>query len=433
MSLYSAFYASLSGLSSNANALGVIGNNLANLNTIGYKASTVNFQDLYSSALNGSSIQGNGNPMQIGLGASLASVSQDFSQGSPQATGTVTNMALQGDGFFTLQTIDGGAGYTRSGNFSPDKNGYLVDPSGNYVLGWNMVNGTVNPTGTPSRIFLNPGAVSPPVATNTVSNTTNLDAASAGGTSFTAPIAVYDSLGASHNIEITYTRDPGTPADPLAVPPTAAIPPVAGKWLTSVTTDDASATVTGYPASIQFDASGTLTSPAANPVLAISGWSNGASSPAMTVAIWSGTPPVSSLTSYAQTSGTASTTQNGYSAGSVSGMTVDTNGNIIGTFTNGQTMTLAQVAVSTFSNNNGLVMTGSNVWNTTLSSGTANVGAANTGGRAAVLGSNLETSNVDVATEFTKLIINQNGYQANSRVITTANTLLQTVISLIQG
>ena len=418
MSLYSAFYASLSGLSSNANALGVIGNNLANLNTIGYKASTVNFQDLYSSALSGSSIQGNGDPMQIGLGASLASVSQDFSQGSPQATGTVTNMALQGDGFFTLQTTTGGAGYTRSGNFSPDKNGYLVDPSGDFVLGWNAVNGVVNPTGTPSKIFLNPGAVSPPAPTTTISNTTNLNSASATGTTFTAPIAVYDSQGASHNIEITYTK-------------TA----TAGQWSTSVGTDDTGATVTGYPATIQFDASGNLTSPASgtNPTLTITPWSSGATSPAMTVDIWSGTPPTSSLTSYAQTSGTASTTQNGYAAGSVSGMSVDTNGNIIGTFTNGQTMPLAQVAVSTFSNDNGLVMTGSNVWNTTLSSGSANVGAANTGGRASVLGSNLETSNVDVATEFTKLIINQNGYQANSRVITTANTLLQTVISLIQG
>jgi flagellar hook protein FlgE len=424
MSLYSAFYASLSGLSSNANALGVIGNNLANLNTIGYKASTVNFQDLYSSALSGSSIQGNGDPMQIGLGASLASVSQDFSQGSPQATGTVTNMALQGDGFFTLQTVTGSAGYTRSGNFSPDKNGYLVDPSGNFVLGWNSVNGKVNPTGTPAKIFLNPGAVSPPVATKTISNSTNLDSSAALNTTFTAPIAVYDSQGASHNIEITYKKMANT------------IPGNLPQWSTSVSTDDAGVpAVTGYPNPIVFNTDGSLNTPSSATATTLGAitWSNGATSPAMNVAIWSGNPAASSLTSYAQTSGTASTTQDGYAAGSVSGMSVDTNGNIIGTFTNGQTMTLAQVAVSTFSNNNGLVMTGSNVWNTTLSSGSANVGAANTGGRAAVLGSNLETSNVDVAAEFTKLIINQNGYQANSRVITTANTLLQTVISLIQG
>jgi len=417
MSLYSAFYASLSGLSSNANALGVIGNNLANLNTIGYKTSTVSFQDLYSSALSGASVQGNGNPIQIGLGASLASVAQDFSQGSPQATGTVTNMALQGEGFFTLQNTSGGSAYTRSGNFSVDKSGFLVDPSGNKVMGWNASAGVVNATGSPTPIFLNPGATSPPSPTTTISNSTNLNAATPAGSSFTAPISVYDSQGASHNIEITYTKTG-----------------VVGQWSTSVTTDDVGVTVTGYPATIQFDANGNLTTPAAgtNPVLTLTPWSSGATSPAITVAIWSGAPPASSLTSYAQTSGTASTTQNGYSAGSVSGMSVDTNGYIVGTFTNGQTMPLAQVAVSTFANNNGLVMSGSNTWATTLASGAANVGAANSGGRASVLGSNLESSNVDVATEFTKLIINQNGYQANSRVITTANTLLQTVISLIQ-
>ena len=420
MSLYSAFYASLSGLASNANALGVIGNNLANLNTVGYKSSNVSFQDLFSSAMSGTSMQGNGDPNQIGLGANLASVAQDFSQGSPEATGTVTNMALQGEGFFTLESPSGSAAYTRSGNFSIDKNGYLVDPNGNSVMGWNAVAGVVNANGSPSPIFLNPGATSPPSATTSISNTTNLNSASATGTTFTAPISVYDSQGASHNIEITYTK-------------TA----VQGQWTTTVKTDDPTVTVTGtngYPGTIQFDSSGNLTTPAsgANPVLTLTPWASGATNQPITVAIWSGTPAASALTSYAQTSGTSSTTQNGYSAGSVSGMSVDQDGNIVGTFTNGQTMPLAQVAVSTFANQNGLIMSGSNTWSTTLASGTANVGIANSGGRATVLGSNLESSNVDVATEFTKLIINQNGYQANSRVITTANTLLQTVISMIQ-
>jgi len=419
MSLYSAFYASLSGLSSNASALGVIGNNLANLNTIGYKDSTASFQDLYSTAMNGSSTAGNGDPMQIGLGTGLSSVSQDFSQGSPQASGTVTNMALQGQGFFTLKAPAGDALYTRAGNFSVNTGGFLTDPSGNSVMGWNAVAGVVNASGTPVPILLNPGAVSPPVATDAISNYTNLNSAAASGTTFTAPIAVYDSMGASHNIEITYKA--------TAVP---------GTWTTSVSTDDAGVpVVTGYPATIVFNSSGVLTTPASgvNPTLGAISWSNGASSPAIKVNIWSGAPATSSLTGYAQNSGTTSTTQDGYSAGSVSSVSVDTNGNIIGTFTNGQTMTLAQVAVSIFSNNNGLAMAGSNDWSTTLASGSANVGQANSGGRGTILGSNLESSNVDVATEFTKLIINQNGYQANSRVITTANTLLQTVISMVQG
>jgi flagellar hook protein FlgE len=419
MSLYSAFYASLSGLTSNASALGVIGNNLANLNTVGYKDATASFENLYSTALSGSGTSGDGDPMQVGLGTGLSSISTDYSQGSPQATGTVTNMALQGNGFFTLQNAAGDALYTRAGDFSVNTDGYLEDPSGDYVMGWNATDGVVNANGTPSPIFLNPGATSPPVATTTISNTTNLDAAAASGTTFTAPIEVFDSEGQSHNIEITYTA--------TATP---------GTWTAAVSTDDAGVpTVTGYPSPIIFNSDGVLTTPASgtNPTLGAITWSDGATSPAMTVNIWSGTPPSSSLTSYAQTSGTTSTTQNGYSAGTVSGMSVDQDGNIVGTFTNGQTMTLAQVAISTFANDNGLSTQGSNSWSTTLSSGTANVGTANSGGRGTILGSNLESSNVDVATEFTKLIINQNGYQANSRVITTADTLLQTVISMIQS
>jgi len=430
MSLYSAFYASLSGLTSNANSLGIIGNNLANLNTTGYKASNATFEDLYNTALTGTGTEGNGNPMSVGLGTGLSSASQDFSQGSPQASGTVTNMALQGNGFFTLATKSGAAAYTRSGNFTVDKNGYLVDPNGNSVMGWNAATGVVNTNGTPQPIFLNPGATNPPSPTTTVSNTTNLNATAAVGTTFTSPIAVYDSMGAAHNLEIKYTK--------LANAANGD-----SQWSAAVTTDDAGATFAasaagtsnGYPTPIEFDPSGNLVTPAsgANPTLGAITWSDGATNAGITVAIWNGNPAASSLTSYAQSSGTSSTTQNGYAAGTVTGMSVDNDGIIIGTFTNGQTMPLAQVAVATFANANGLTVAGNNTWTTTLASGSANVGTANSGGRATVLGSNLEGSNVDVATEFTKLIINQNGYQANSRVISTADTLLQTVISLIQA
>ncbi|MGA2081779.1 MAG: flagellar hook protein FlgE [Holophaga sp.] len=428
MSLYSAFYASLSGLSSNANALGVIGNNLANLNTIGFKTSSTSFEDLFNTALGGASTEGNGNPMQIGLGTALASVAQDFSQGSPQGTGTVTNMALQGDGFFTLRSPSGTALYSRAGQFTIDKNGFLVDPNGNSVMGWNAVNGVANANGTPVPVFLNPGATSPPFATTTLSNTTNLNSAATAGTTFTAPVPVYDSLGASHNVLITYTA-------------TA----TAGTWDVAATTDGgATVTLSGLPTDavtgkpcVVFNNDGSLKTPAVGTAttMTLAGWTDGAAGQTITWNIWSGAgaSAASNLTSYAQASGTTATTQNGYAAGSVSSMSVDQNGNIVGTFTNGQTMTLAQVAVATFSNNNGLSLQAGNTWTTTLASGAANVGAANTGGRGTILGSNLESSNVDVATEFTNLIINQNGYQANSRVITTTDTLLQTVISMIQA
>ena len=130
MGLYSSFYASLSGLSTNASALSVIGNNLANLNTAGFKGSSAQFQDLFNAAIANQGTQGNGDPMQVGLGATLGGVAADFSPGSFQQTGSVTDMAMQGNGFFTLENSSGGGLYTRDGNFTIDKTGYLVDASG---------------------------------------------------------------------------------------------------------------------------------------------------------------------------------------------------------------------------------------------------------------------------------------------------------------
>jgi flagellar hook protein FlgE len=305
MGLYSSFYASLSGLSANASALSVIGNNLANLNTVGFKGSSSSFQDLFASASGASGTQGNGDPSQIGLGTRLGAISQDFSQGSFQSSGNATDMAIQGSGFFTLRTKDGSQAFSRSGNFSINKNGVLSDPSGNQVMGWNRTDQTLS------------------------------------------------------------TNGPTSPST---------------KWEV-------------FPAA---------------------------------------TPLQSSITSFASASATSNTAQNGYGAGSVNSLTVDQNGVVIGNFTNGQTLSLAQVAITTFPNQSGLTKNGSNTWGETESSGVPNVGAANKGGRGAVLGANLELSNVDVATEFTALIIAQRGYQANSRLVTTSDQLLQETLNLKQ-
>ena len=136
MSIYSSFYSALSGLNANGNAMSVIGNNLANLNTIGYKGSSATFQDLFSSAMGGSAVQGNGNPNQIGMGTALGGISQNFASGSTQSTGNVTDMAVQGNGFFALQTQSGTRSYSRAGNFTLDVNSNLVNPTGYKVLGW---------------------------------------------------------------------------------------------------------------------------------------------------------------------------------------------------------------------------------------------------------------------------------------------------------
>ena len=412
MGLYASFYSSLSGLNSNANALSVIGNDLSNLNTIGYKGSAATFQDLFAASLGATSVQGNGNPMQIGLGTQLGAINTNFGQGSFQSTSNVTDMAIQGEGFFTLQTKDGGAGYSRAGNFTVNKTGSLVDPNGNLVKGWNRKGTSLTTNGLSSPIQLDMGTTSPPAATANISTVTNLNAGAIPGTVYSTPVQIYDSLGASHSLLFAYTKQPGP-----------------GSWALNVTTDGA-ATVSGFPTSVQFDAKGILTSPTANPTLSISGWPNGATSPPTTWDVVNAGIP--NLTGYSAASATSGTTQDGYGSGTVRSMVVDQNGIITGSFTNGQTIPMAQVAIASFANAAGLAKQGGNLWGESLSSGAAAVGAANLGGRGSVLGGNLELSNVDVAEEFTRLIINQRGYQANSRVVTTADSLLQETLNLIR-
>ncbi len=417
MSLYSSFYASLSGLSANANALSVIGNNLANINTIGFKGSNSTFQDLFNSSLGGVATQGNGNPIQIGLGTRLAAVNQNFSQGSFSSTSNVTDMAISGSGFFMLQLRDGGRAYSRAGNFSIDKTGYLVDPNGNKVLGWNRAGNSLSSNGTVSPIVVNMGTISAPSATTAITTTTNLDANAAVGTVYSMPVQVYDSLGASHSLLFTYTKQ---------------VAAAGTQWGLNVTTDGG-AIVGGFPGTVAFNPAGQLTTPGinSNPQLTLTTWSNGGASPAFTNwNIWSGNPAVASLTGYASPSATTATTQDGYGAGSIRGLVVDQNGVITANFTNGQTVSLAQVGLTTFSNMGGLSKQGENVWTETLNSGAPNTGPANEGGRGSILGSNLELANVDIAEEFTKLIISQRGYQANSRIVTTSDELLQETLNL---
>lgn len=430
MGLYSSFYASLSGLSTNASNLSVIGNNLANLNTIGYKGSSGTFQDLFAASLGSQGTQGNGNPIQIGLGTRLGGITQNFSQGSFQSTSNITDLAITGQGYFALQTPVGGRAYTRAGNFTLDKFGTLVDPNGSNVLGWNRVGNSIPTTGSAVPVQISLGTTAPPAATTILSASTNLDAnaavASVGPPAvpaavFTTPMQVYDSLGASHTLLFTYTKSAVAAGDPVGT---------ASAWDLTITADDTAATVTPSITRVTFDANGIFNGSATNPTLAISGWTNGATSPATTWEIFPTGSTTSALTGFASNSTTSNAFQDGFGAGTIQSLVVDQAGVITGTFTNGQTIPLAQVALAVFSNQNGLSKQGNNTWGETLASGTGTLGVANQGGRGVVLGGNLELSNVDVAEEFTKLIIAQRGYQANSRVVTTSDELLQETLNL---
>jgi len=443
MGIASAFYTALSGLSVNSASLSVIGNNLANLNTIGFKGSSTTFQDLFSTNLGASPYQGNGNPSQVGLGATVGAVMQNFGQSTFQSTSNPVDMALQGQGFFYMKLVNGGYGHTRAGNFTVNQFGFVVDPSGNYLQGYNRdSNGVIDTTMGSADIRLPIGETVAAYATTNISFTTNLDAKSvAPNDRYTSPMRIYDSLGTQHMVMVTYDKNANNEWyyyvwSPDSTPPTSA--PTAHASLGGGTTL--------AEGRLNFLPNGTLDTITrlvdtglgtpgtdVNPEFTIA-WSNGASAQTITWEVntalpGSGTPKYK-LTQVDAASGTSDSQQNGYGAGTVTGLTVDQNGFIIGTFTNGQTYALAQVALSIFTNNNGLQKAGENIWKETYASGPANVGTANDLGRGAVLGSHYEMSNVDVADEFTRLIITQRGYQANSRIVTTSDEMMQETLSL---
>ena len=422
MSLYSAFYSGLSGLSTNANALNVIGNNLSNINTVGFKGSAMTFRDIFSSSLGGVSTQGNGNPIQFGLGVQTNSVSQDFSQSSFQATGNALDMAIQGNGFFTLQTSDGRQVFSRAGNFTRNNGGYLVASDGASVMGWNRDNtGTVNTSATLAPIRIDTGATTSAFATQNIRTGLNLNASAATGATsiLTTPIQVYDSQGNTQTLVATYTKT-GT-----------------NTWNYAIT-GPAGTTIGGAgTGTLTFSSSGALqdinglgATAAADPILNIT-WGNGAAASAINFNMVN-TDGSANITQFSAASSTSSSFQDGYGAGTLRDLTVDQNGVISGTFTNGQVIQLAQVALSTFNNVNGLVQTGNNHWGQSLASGSPTIGLANQGGRGGILGSNLELSNVDVAGEFTKLILSQRGYEANSKIVTTTDQLMQVTLNLKQ-
>lgn len=430
MSLYSAFYSGLSGLSTNANVLNVIGNNLSNINTIGFKGSTSTFRDIFSTSLGGVSTQGNGNPIQFGLGVQVNSVSQDFSQSSFQSTGNALDMAIQGNGFFTLQTTDGRQVFSRAGNFTRNSSGYLVASDGSYVMGWNRdTSGKVNTSAALAQIRIDAGTTASAFSTQNIRMGVNLNAAAASGASLTTPIQVYDSQGNTQTLSVTYTKVAGSTNtwDYAITGPTGAT--VGGQSAGRLTFGDSGtlSSIDYPPYASPFVPSGNVTF-GDDPAFTVD-WANGAATSAISFNLVSadGSP---NITQYSADSSTSSSFQDGYGAGTLRDLTVDQNGVISGTFTNGQVIALAQVALSSFTNVNGLVQTGNNHWGQSLASGSPTIGLANQGGRGGVLGSNLELSNVDVASEFTKLILSQRGYQANSRIVTTTDELLQETLNL---
>jgi flagellar hook protein FlgE len=418
---FGSFSTALSGLNANATYLNVIGNNLANINTIGFKASSISFMDLVSQTLGG----GGSNPVQVGLGVLTGSISPVFSQGSIDNTREATNMAIQGAGFFVVRGEDGSISYTRAGNFTFDSTGTLVTPSGHFVQGYTEIDpltGDIINTGQPADIIIPPGLLRPPAATTNVQALTNLDAGELVGGTFTTSVQIYDSLGAAHVATITYTNTaPGAWSYDVTVP---------GEDVTGGTAGTPFSLDTG---TITFDAIGQLdlvngVAPA-DVAITTPTWTNGAD-----VSNWTwdivDAAGQGYLTGFASPSTTNSISQNGAAAGIVASVNVIGDGTIVATVSSGQTIPVGQIALATFNNPKGLLKLGSNLYSETQQAGSPNVGVAGTGGRGTIIGSALEQSNVDVALEFTQMILAQRGYQANSKTITVSDELLVDTLNL---
>jgi flagellar hook protein FlgE len=403
----------LSGLEANSSSLNVIANNLANLNTDGYKSQTLNFGDMLFQ-MQGSA--GNGDPIQIGSGVQTESTTSNFTNGTVNSTGVASNMALQGNGFFVVNNA-GTTEYTRAGDFTVNSSGQLVDPNGDLVMGYQATNGAVSTSGALGPITVNQAATIPAVPTTSFDTTTNLQAGSAVGATFSTPISVVDSLGESQTLSIQYTNTgTNTWSYNITLPASA----TGGTTPTTVSTG-----------SLTFNSSGALTSPTGSVTgINITGLADGAAPMKLTWNLTdaSGNP---TLTQQDSASATTATDQNGYGVGTLTGYSLLADGTVQGQFSNNQTLALGQVAVAGFSNVQGLAQISNGDFQSTVSSGAAVVGQAGVGGNGVITGGAVEGSNVDLSTEFSNMIVAQQGYEANAKVLTTLDQVSQATIQLI--
>jgi len=385
-----ALYSAISGLRSHQTMLDVTGNNIANVNTTGFKASATQFQDTLSQLVKGASGPqagaGGTNPAQIGLGVQVAAISTNFSQGSAQATGRATDMMISGNGFFVVQS--GGEDlYTRAGSFSFDAGGRLVTPDGALVQGWTAVNGAISTSaGSMGPIVLPQNTVAPAIATSSATMTGNLPNDATTGTVVSRDVDVYDGMGSSRTVTMNMTR-------------------TAGGW--SVTASDGTATGTD---TLGFTA-GKLTSGA-------------------TMAIGGVTVDFSGVTGYAGLTTVVAARQDGRQAGTLQAFSIAKDGSLVGSYSNGSTVPIAQLSMATFTNPQGLEKAGSSNYRSSINTGDVTIATAGSPGVGTLAGGSLEMSNVDLSQEFTNLIVAQRGFQANARIITTSDEILQELTNL---
>jgi len=417
------FSASLSGLAASQQKLNVIGNNLANINTVGFKASAVQFSDLVSQSVGGSSV----NPMQVGLGVTTGAISPIFTQGGFDNTGIATNVAIQGAGFFVVGNGNDQS-YTRAGNFAFNASGMIVTADGVPVQGYTQLDpttGEVITGGALSNIVIPPGSLLNPIASTSFQTVSNLDASAKVGDTFTSSVQLVDSLGTTHVATITYTNTGvGAWSYDITVP---------GEEVTGGTAGTPKS-ILAAPGTLTFNGAGVLTAingttPPADVTLTMPAWKNGATAGTVKwdVVMENGNMALSGFDS---PSATTSVSATGTTAGTIDQISINSKGDLVASFGAGKSMVVAKIAIATFNNQLGLVKLGANRFGASDAAGQPNIGGAGTGGRGTVVGNTLEQSNVDIAQEFTQMILAQRGYQANSKSITVADEVLQDTLAL---
>lgn len=433
MSILKAMYSGVSGLTTESGALATIGDNVANVNTIGFKQSRSIFEDVLGGAV------GSG----AGSGVRLARTQQNFGQGALLSTGNSTDLALSGDGFFVVNgTVNGVNGnfYTRAGQFVVRQDGTLVNPQGMAVQGYaGNVDGTFS--AKMSSVVI-PTAPIAPQATENLNLTANLDSGEAvpltawdpqnpvrvddsgtGNFNFSESFTTYDSLGNAHTVDVYFNKTADNAWEYHVI---ADSDEIAG-GVPDTNTEIATGTLT-------FDGDGALQSTAVTSGGSVD-WAGGAT-PGQAIAFNFGSPISQGglgrdgVTQFGAPSSTSSRSADGYTAGDLANVTVDADGVVSGTYSNGQTLAMAQLTLAKFRSNDGLGRAGQSLWTDTRSSGNPALGTAGVGGRGSVVSQTLEQSNVDIAAQFVELIQHQRAFSANSKTITTSDEMLQELMML---
>jgi flagellar hook protein FlgE len=471
MSISSSLYSGISGLSTLGNSMAIIGDNIANVNTVAFKSSRATFQDLLSQNVSVAA-----GTSQVGRGVRLSNIAATFTQGSFENTGEATDLAIGGNGFFMVRSPNNADRYyTRAGQFTFDQNGYLVNPEGYVLQGWALDPSTGQDTGAITDILLNSFS-SPPQATTLMELSTNLDSRVnleiAPGTSLTSgwdaannppigvtsyeyqtSVSVYDSVGSTHTLTLYFDRTATAneyeflvTADPAEDANGAAKGAMAGACLRGIISFDTSGNMADFVALEAKDPGDAVTwsnvvaggsvGPNNYPLFSVDFgqgpqnielnlgmlWDTG-------TATWIRDSNFTS-TQYASAPTTIGQAQNGYGPGFLQNVTVDTDGVIEGRYSNGQVTPLFRVALANFNNPWEFTKVGGNLYAENQRTGAPATGHPGTNGLGSIASNSLEQSNVDLADQFVKMITIQRGFQANSRIITTTDTMLQELINL---